>query len=193
MIYPASHKYIVRAIDTLNMGDIIVYPTDTLYGFGADATNSKAISKINNIKGRTQPLSIILLSIHDIDKYANMDENIKNKLQDILPGPYTVLLPSKNSILSSLVQNGSSKIGIRVIDHNFTNTLVEKLGKPIISTSVNYHGCKPLNDVIQIGKTFPKVDIYKNSNKIKSQGSTIIDFSCVPHKVIRKGEGIYPL
>ena len=69
MIYPAIDKYIDLAIEALNNGGIIVYPTDTLYGFGVDATNTEAIKKLNRLKGRYQPLSIIISDIDHIYEY----------------------------------------------------------------------------------------------------------------------------
>ena len=73
MIYPATNQYIDLAHNALANGEIIVYPTDTLYGFGVDATNTEAIQKLNQLKGRAQPLSIIIESINHISKYAKID------------------------------------------------------------------------------------------------------------------------
>ena len=82
MIYPATENYIKMAVNSLNNGDVIVYPTDTLYGFGVDATNSDAIQKLNKLKGRSQPLSIILEDISAISNYAKITNeiNFKEKL-----------------------------------------------------------------------------------------------------------------
>ena len=66
MIYPATEKYIDFAVNSIKDGNIIVYPTDTLYGFGVDATNTKAIKKLNQAKGRVRPLSIICENINGI-------------------------------------------------------------------------------------------------------------------------------
>ena len=66
MIYPATDQYIDLAKNTLENGEVIVYPTDTLYGFGVDATNTKAIQRLNRLKGRVKPLSIVLESIDNI-------------------------------------------------------------------------------------------------------------------------------
>ena len=63
MIYPATDQYINLAYNAINNGEVIVYPTDTLYGFGVDATNTNAIQRLNQLKGRAQPLSIILESL----------------------------------------------------------------------------------------------------------------------------------
>ena len=67
------------------------------------------------------------------------------------------------------------------------------LEKPIITTSINRHGNEPLNNVTQVEIDFPNVDIFEDSNHMQSKGSTIIDFSIVPNKIIRQGEGPYPL
>ena len=73
MIYPATNQYIDLAKKALENGDVIVYPTDTLYGFGVDATNTNAIQKLNHMKGRVQPLSIIIPSFDQINKYARQN------------------------------------------------------------------------------------------------------------------------
>ncbi|SVC80183.1 uncharacterized protein METZ01_LOCUS333037, partial [marine metagenome] len=80
MIYPATDQYIDLAYNALENGEVIVYPTDTLYGFGVDATNTSAVQKINRLKGRVQPLSIVLESIEHIQYYAEFDHNIFNEM-----------------------------------------------------------------------------------------------------------------
>ena len=84
-------------------GKIIIYSTDTLYGFGVDATNSAAIEKINKIKKRNQPYSIIVSSFKMLKVYSRIDEKIESTIKNILPGPYTVILNKNKSNLSSLV------------------------------------------------------------------------------------------
>ena len=193
MIYPATDQYIDLAKTTLENGEVIVYPTDTLYGFGVDATNSEAIQRLNRLKGKVKPLSIVLESVDHIHDFAKFDEEIKSEIDNLFPGPYTVLLPSKKSNLSPLVQNGSPNIGVRIPDHFFPVQLVKLLGKPIITTSINRHGNEPLNDVTQVEIDFPNVDIFEDSNHSKSKGSTIIDYSMSPPTVFRDGDGPYPL
>ena len=193
MIYPATDQYIELAKHTLDNGDIIVYPTDTLYGFGVDATNTEAIQRLNRLKGRVKPLSIVLVSVDHMHDFAEFNKEIKSEINKLFPGSYTVLLPSKKSDLSPLVQNGSSSIGIRIPDHFFPTKLVKLLGKPIITTSINRHGTDPLNDVTQVEIDFPNIDIFEDSNHTPSEGSTIIDYSASPPEVVRNGDGSYPL
>ena len=193
MIYPATGQYIDLAKTTLENGGVIVYPTDTLYGFGVDATNTEAIQRLNRLKGRVKPLSIVLKSIDHMHDFVEFDREIKSEINKLFPGAYTVLLPSKKSNLSPLVQNGSPSIGVRIPDHFFPVQLVKLLGKPIITTSINRHGTAPLNDVTQVEIDFPNVDIFEDSNHTPSKGSTIIDFSISPPGIIRNGDGPYPL
>jgi len=193
MIYPATDQYIELAHNALENGEVIVYPTDTLYGFGVDATNTDAIHRLNRLKGRIKPLSIVLESVEHMHDFAEFQGEIESEVNNLFPGAYTVLLPAEASELSPFVQNGSPNIGIRIPDHFFPVKLVKMLGKPIITTSINRHGNDPLNDVTQVEIDFPNVDIFEDSSHTPSKGSTIVDFSTSPPKVIRDGDGPYPL
>ena len=192
MIYPATEKYIEMAMNSLANGDVIVYPTDTLYGFGVDATNSDAIQKLNKLKGRSQPLSIVLENVSDVSTYAKITPEITAELENIFPGKYTILLPSIDSELSPLVFNSSPLVGIRIPLHFFPLQLVKLFGKPIITTSINRHGNEPLNDVTQVEVDFPNVDIFEDNDHTPSKGSTIIDMSQKPFSIVRQGDGKYP-
>ena len=193
MIYPATDQYIDLAHNALENGEVIVYPTDTLYGFGVDATNTDAIHRLNRLKGRIQPLSIVLESVEHIHDFAEFKGEIEIEINNLFPGAYTVLLPAESNELSPFVQNGSPNIGVRIPNHFFPIKLVKMLSKPIITTSINRHGNDPLNDVTQVEIDFPNVDIFEDSSHTPSKGSTIVDFSTSPPKVIRDGDGPYPL
>ena len=177
------------AVKTLNEENLIIYPTDTLYGLGADATNTSAIKKINEIKNRNTPLSIMISDIKNIEKYAEYDSNTMKQIEKILPGPFTILLKAKKSNLSYLVQNDSEKIGIRIPNHEFCLQLLQKYKKPIITTSVNTHGTKSLNNIEEIEQFFLNINIYKGKVNKKSKGSTIIDFTKIKPEILRQGDG----
>ena len=188
----AISKNIKSAVNELKEGNIIVYPTDTLYGFGVDASNETTIIKLNKLKERAQPLSILLSDVNEIDEYAELNDYSRTKIFNLLPGPYTVLLKSKNNPkISKLVQAGSHLIGIRVINLDFCNGIIQRLGNPIITTSVNRHKMPSLSSIKEINNEFPDINIYYTDDSIKSSGSTIIDFSLKKEKVIRLGEGDY--
>lgn len=179
---------IEKASELLLNGKIIVYPTDTLYGFGVDATNTESIIKLNKLKQREQAYSIIVDSFSMLKKYAELNVDIEHKIKSMLPGPITVILNQLNSNLSPLVNPGFKTIGIRIPDNQFILNVVKKINKPIITTSVNIHGEKSLNSIDLINKKFSKIDIFKNNSLIQSKGSTIIDFSTTPFKIIRQGD-----
>jgi len=177
------------AIKNLEQGQLIIYPTDTLYGLGTDATNTSAIKKINQIKKRELPLSIMIDDIKNIEKYAECDSNTFNQIKKILPGSFTVLLKAKKNNLSHLVQNNSNKIGIRIPNHEFCLELLKEYKKPIITTSLNTHRSKSLNNIKEIEQKFCNINIYEGEINEKSKGSTIIDFTLNSPKIIRYGDG----
>lgn len=184
-----ENNKIQHAYRNLINGNLIIYPTDTLYGLGADATNDKAINKINELKNRNTPLSIMIESVNKLSDYGEFDNNQLNIFKSIFPGPFTILLKSKNKNISPLVQNKSKKIGIRIPDNSFCLKLLKKFKKPIITTSVNIHGQSAMNDINEINKIFCNIDIYKDKINKCSNGSTIIDFTENLPKIIREGDG----
>jgi L-threonylcarbamoyladenylate synthase len=186
-----KNNKINNALEQLRKGNIIIYPTDTIYGFGVDATNSLSIKKLNILKGRQTPLSIMINNIKSIEKYAFLDQKQSLSISKILPGPYTILLKARKSILSKLVQQGSKKIGIRIPKNEFCLKLLSEFNAPIITTSVNKHGEKSINDINLIEKIFFDINIYEDNINKNSKGSTIVDFTETPYKVIRNGEGLF--
>jgi L-threonylcarbamoyladenylate synthase len=112
-------------------------------------------------------------------------------ISKILPGPYTILLKARKSNLSKLVQQGSKKIGIRIPKNEFCLKLLSEFNAPIITTSVNKHGEKSINDINLIEKKFFDINIYEDNINKNSKGSTIVDFTKTPYKVIRNGEGLF--
>ena len=113
MLIQAVKENIKIAKNALLDGEPIIYPTDTLYSFGALANDSDSIKLINNMKQRKAPLSIILSNINKINTYANIKKQA-TIINDILPGKYTLLFEAKKHNLSKLIQNDSKLIGIRI-------------------------------------------------------------------------------
>ena len=190
MIYEATEKNLTVALDLLKSGQIIVYPTDTIYGFGVDATNSKAINKLNILKRRVSPLSIIVDSEEMIKKFVNTNFIFTKVIKNYLPGPFTILIENENKVLPKEVGLDTGKIGVRIPTSDFIIRLVQMINRPIITTSVNVHKSNSLNNVKEISKNFNSVNIFSNSLEINSKGSTIIDCTYSPFKVLRQGDGV---
>ena len=190
MIYEATEKNLTVALDLLKSGQIIVYPTDTIYGFGVDATNSKAINKLNILKRRVSPLSIIVDSEEMIKKFVNTNFIFTKVIKNYLPGPFTILIENENKVLPKEVGLDTGKIGVRIPDSDFIIKLVQMINRPIITTSVNVHKSHSLNNVKEISQNFNSIYIFSNSSHINSKGSTIIDCTYSPFKVLRQGDGV---
>lgn len=189
MIYKAIEKNLDLAVKCILNGEIIIYSTDTVYGFGVDATNKKAINKLNKLKGRIAPLSIIVSSEQMIKKYIDTNYLSSKKVNNCLPGPFTFLLENFNNILPEEIGLKTGKIGIRIPNTPFVIKLVEKLKRPIVTTSVNIHNEDSLNDISSISKQFGEINIFSDYINNNSTGSTIVDITCVPYRIIRKGDG----
>ena len=190
MIYEAAEKNLNVALDLLKLGEIIVYPTDTIYGFGVDATNSQAINKLNTLKKRVSPLSIIVDSEEMIKKFVNTNFIFNKVIKNFLPGPFTILIENKNKVLPKEVGLDTGKIGFRIPDSDFIIKLVQMINRPIITTSVNVHRSNSLNNVEEISQNFNSINIFSNSLEVNSKGSTIIDCTHSPFKVLRQGDGV---
>ena len=189
MIFQANNQNIENAIKILQAGHMMIYPTDTLYGLGVDATNTFAIIKINKLKKRKQPLSIIVNSVQMLQQYADVNKSDLKYLKNYLPGPYTFLLNKKNSNLSNMVTLNSHKIGIRIPKSNFILDVVKAFNRPIITTSINLHGQNALNCFEKIKQNFKTIDMFKGDINIESSGSTIIDLTTDQPEIVRRGDG----
>lgn len=126
------------AFKTLQEGGVIVFPTDTAYGLGADATNSDAIAKLFAIKDRdfNNPVPVMCGTKEQAEKYV-MFSPMAHKLADAYwPGALTMALDARDEHLAHIVHS-TTNIGVRVPAHDWCRTLAEKLGRPITSTSAN--------------------------------------------------------
>ncbi|OYT31937.1 threonylcarbamoyl-AMP synthase [Candidatus Woesearchaeota archaeon ex4484_78] len=159
----------------LKEGAIFIYPTDTIYGIGCDATNPKAVKKIRELKERyTKPFSIIAPDINWIKENCKISTEGEKWLIK-LPGPYTLVLPlKKTNSIAAETNSGLNTIGVRMPDHWITN-MVKGYGKPIITTSVNKTGelfATKLTELQEFGADFI---IFEGEKK--NRPSIIIDLT----------------
>jgi len=191
MIYKATLENIKFALRALKQGEIIIYPTNTIYGFGVDATNKEAINKLNNLKGRSnKPLSIMISSIKKIESYSVVDKKNKMKLIDKSTGKFTFLLKKKEFMLPDELTAESTKIGIRIANHPFTKELTKQFNKPITTTSVNRQGEKSITKNEEIASSFPDILFFEDINMQSAAESTIIDFTESRERIVRMGSGV---
>ncbi|MBN2789028.1 MAG: threonylcarbamoyl-AMP synthase [Candidatus Delongbacteria bacterium] len=184
-------------VETLKDGGVIIYPTDTGYSFGCDLFSKKGVEKIIRLKNidKRKTLSFVCNSFSQISEYADISNEAHKILKQHLPGPYTFIFKALNSV-SKIVCGEKKKVGIRIPKNNIDFALVESLGNPIISSSVNKYtdlledNIVALIDPVEIDKILGKqVDVVIDCGIIKPEFSTVIDLSTDLVEIIREGKG----
>ncbi|PIA62539.1 hypothetical protein AQUCO_00200508v1 [Aquilegia coerulea] len=143
VVLPATEAYADEAIKAIKEGKVIAVPTDTLYGFACDACSTGAVNSIYEIKGRkqTSPLAICVGDVSDIDRFAVTDHLPHGLLDNLLPGPVTVVLRrGESSILEKTLNPGLDSIGVRVPDSNFIRVIARGSRSALALTSANLSG-----------------------------------------------------
>lgn len=189
-----NEKDINRVVEVLRRGGLIIYPTDTVYGLGCDITNTKALEKIARIKGvklEKANFSFVCSDLKNLSDYVKqIDTSTFKLLKRTLPGPYTFIMQGNNNLPKDFKKKKT--VGIRVPDNLIARTIVEKLGNPIVSTSIYDE-----DDVIEY-TTDPELIFEKWQNKVDlvidggygdNVASTVIDLSGDAPKVLREGKG----
>lgn len=189
MILTPTAENIDFIIESLLSGEVIIFPTDTVFGIGCIATNDKSIEKIYKLKGRDFNKSLLLnvASKSAIKKIAIID-NIAEKIIDkFMPGALSIICKGKeNSNLSKYVVNNGN-IGVRIPKNKILQNILKKVKIPIVSTSCNKSGKMPVISSIIAETIFPEIVILQETEKLLNQSSTIIDVSGKEIKFIREG------
>ena len=181
---------IAEAAAAIKAGGLVIYPTETVYGLGADARSDEAVSRVFAAKNRPpdSPIPIAVSSIEMAREAAELTPPAEALLEKFTPGPLTVVIKAKPTI-SKLLTAGTGKIGVRIPNHPVTLKLVELAGGPITTTSANVSGSLPpttARDALeQLGD---KVDLALDAGKCKfGVPSTVVDASSKQIRVLREG------
>ena len=186
IIHWENETAVEMACSVLNNGGVIVYPTDTLYGFGCDAKNESAIEKINTIKGRKAPMSVLAPNIEIAAKWMNISKHDKNNVLGKLGGPTTIIVPVNLGITSPSITGDKQTLGVRIPDHKFCQKLSEAYPNPITTTSVNRTRQEPLTNPEKILSEFSReIDLIIEDGIIEGSGSTIYNFQDRELNIIR--------
>lgn len=180
---------LIYAINSLEDGNLVVYPTDTIYGIAANVYDDKAIEHLFRAKDRSydKPVSISLSCVSDISSVAYTNSAIDEIVNLLLPGPYTILL-RKRSCISDLLTSGSSIVGVRVPDNPVAQKLADKF--PITSTSANISNNSTPDNIDDISKQLKdEVDVYIDCGVTDDNTqSTILDLTGKRVQVLREGK-----
>ena len=180
------------AIAALNRGEVIVFPTETLYGLGADALNAAAVERVFHLKGR-DAANPILVVVADRAMLCTIVGEVPLLAEPLIaefwPGPLTLVLPAKKDLAKYLV-NASGGVGVRIPSAPIAAELVRELGKPITATSANPSGKNPARRIDEAKRYFSgEITVFIDGGELHSNvGSTVAEISGDKVRVIREGE-----
>lgn len=179
--------------EVLKNKGVVVYPTDTLYGLGANAFDEDAIVKVQKIKkqNRDKPISVVVKDVKMARKIACIDSKVEKILNRIWPGPITVVLRKKD-IIPYILTGAGETVAVRISDNRFVSALLSKIDFPVTATSANISGENNLlkqEEIIEkLGGKKVSPDLFVNTGEIKNPAaSTIVDLTTPTPKIIRMG------
>ena len=174
----------------LNEGKIVITPTDTIYGIMGDSTNEEVIKKIYKIKNRplNKPLILLMDSYKMIKKYTkNINDKEEKLIKEFMPGLVTVIL-EKNDKVNNLITSNTNYVGIRIPNNKELLEIINKLDKPVISTSANISEEISITNIEQLDKEIKdNVDYIYDNGEILNQSSTIVKFENGKLIILREG------
>ncbi|MFC7204840.1 L-threonylcarbamoyladenylate synthase [Haloferax namakaokahaiae] len=177
-----SDDIVTRAARAIRRGEAVVYPTETVYGMGADATNPEAVERVFEIKGRSRdkPLSAGFPDVDAALDYVVASDREEAFMRRFLPGPVTVVVERRESLPDVLV-GGRDRVGVRIPDHDLSCRLFREAGTPVTATSANRSGTGSITHPDQL------------SEEIREQVAVVVDGGETPgteSTVVDPGEGI---
>ena len=177
---------IARAVSILMRDGIVIYPTDTVYGLGADAFSDEAILKVFEAKKRplAMPISIAVSDIDMLNAVSHTEPWMEKFIETFLPGPVTVVLPARNCV-PAILTGGTGLIGIRVPANPLALRLITEFDTPITATSANLHGAK---DPVTPEECTIQRDLLIDGGRLPGTPSTVVDLTT--KTIIRPGAEI---
>jgi len=188
-LHKISQSEIDLIVDYFKRGLAVAYPTDTVYGLGCDARNAKAIKKINKIKGERgkKPLLVLISDFLMLRQHCFINQEQEKYLKAVWPGKVTVIL-KRRPILPDELTGGRNSLAVRLPKNDFLIKIISEAGLPIVSTSLNKKGEKPLSEVKNLEKYFKYLpDLAIDAGTLKGKPSRIVDLRDIKNiKIIRK-------
>jgi len=162
-----------EAVAVLELGGIIIYPTDTIYGIGANALDEKAVRRVFEIKERSfaKPLPMMIRNMKWARELVHIRKRDEEALNKVWPGKVTVVL-NKKEIVPDILTSGHKTVGIRVPDHALIDQLLKMFGYPITSTSANISGEEGSGDINKVIESF--------SGHLSRQPDLVLDVGILP-------------
>jgi L-threonylcarbamoyladenylate synthase len=169
---------VADAAAAVRAGDLVVYPTETVYGLGADATDAAAVERVFVAKGRdrSEPLSIGLPTVAAALRYVDPPPDEERLARALLPGPVTVLLPRRGDRLPDALVGGRERVGLRVPAHDRALTVLAAAGRPVTATSANVSGRPAARRVADLDdRVRERAAVVLDGGETPGGGSTVVD------------------
>jgi tRNA threonylcarbamoyl adenosine modification protein (Sua5/YciO/YrdC/YwlC family) len=183
---------LARAVDALRAGGVVVMPTDTVYAMTCRMSDSEAIKRVYALKDMDpkKPLSILVADMSTVGQYArSVTTPVFRMMKRVLPGAYTFVFPAGPDIPKIMLRKRKT-IGIRMPDHPIPLEIAERLGEPLLSTSIRNPDDDFVNDPVEIDDRFgSRLDMVIDGGKLAPTPSTVVDFSVDPPELLRAGKG----
>jgi L-threonylcarbamoyladenylate synthase len=166
---------LTAAVAALRRGDLVVYPTETVYGLGADATDPEAVARVFDAKDRARenPVSMALPEVGAAPDYVRWTDRERAFCEAFLPGPVTVLLERTDRVPEVLVA-GRDRVGIRVPDHDVARTLARRVG-PVTATSANLSGRPSARRLADLDPAIRERAVVVDGGETPGTESTVVD------------------
>lgn len=190
-----NSEVIQKTIAVLQQGGLVIFPSDTVYGLLVDATNEKAVEKLIKFKNRPpgKAISVFVGNMERMEETVDISAQQKQLLQQMVPGPFTIILPSKKMVCSSL-ESEKSTLGVRLPSYEIVNELINAFGKPVTATSANLGGRPPHYSIESLLNEIPEskkelIDLIVDAGKLpRNKPSTIVDLTQPEVKILRHGD-----
>lgn len=184
-------RLVARVVSMLENGGVIAYPTDSVYALGCDASNNRAVERLYKLKksDRAKPFSLVCRDIAEISGYARVSNSAFRTLKSHLPGPYVFILEANRNV-PKLLTDKRKTIGVRVPSNPAARSLVEGLGRPILSSSIKDDEGEFLVDPEQIDKILgPFINVVVRAEEVGRTPSSVVSLVDEAPEIIREGKG----
>jgi L-threonylcarbamoyladenylate synthase len=166
---------VAAAADAVRRGELVVYPTETVYGLGADATDPDAVERVYAAKGRDRddPISLAVPDVEMALTYTRPTERERRFMREFLPGPVTVVVERRANVPNELTAGGD-RVGVRIPDHPVALELLQAVA-PLTATSANVSGTPSARTVAELDAIRDRVAVVLDGGETGGTGSTVVD------------------
>ncbi|AEI67370.1 L-threonylcarbamoyladenylate synthase [Corallococcus macrosporus] len=186
-----SPRHIQRAVEVLERGGLLAYPTDTYFGLGCDLSSKKGIERLYQLKGRDKkkPLSFLCPDLSDVARYAHVSNFAYRTMKSLTPGAFTFILEATR-LVPDLMMSKQKQVGIRVPDSALVRELARALGRPLVTTSATNTEGEPLTDAKDIKAELGHgLDLILDGGVTLNEPSTVISLIGDSLEILRQGKG----